>query len=240
MTIFDGFEDLNYFNKSNVLILIILFIFFYYLTTSIYQSIVLSISLLFIHYKYLEHEKERLQSEEVIHNFEDNNNLDDIELEPYQNEIVKNTFPKSKYINDYNNKSFENFLFLNQEFYYYNPNIDDFRDNSEKKKVTYPRITPVAQWFFHSSGVDLTFESNKNEGYGGGILIRKIIDDNGKITEGSLRCYWELFGKYADAFSAKIDNPHIIQVETADNRIVTSNRHNIPDRNNRQWHFTSL
>lgn len=129
---------------------------------------------------------------------------------------------------------------LEIEFYYYNPNIDDFRDNSEKKKVTYPRITPVAQWFFHSSGVDLTFESNKNEGYGGGILIRKIIDDNGKITEGSLRCYWELFGKYADAFSAKIDNPHIIQVETADNRIVTSNRHNIPDRNNRQWHFTSL
>ena len=122
MTIFDGFEDLNYFNKSNVLILIILFIFFYYLTTSIYQSIVLSISLLFIHYKYLEHEKERLQSEEVIHNFE-NNKLDDIELEPYQNEIVKNTFPKSKYINDYNNKSFENFLFLNQEFYYYNPQV---------------------------------------------------------------------------------------------------------------------
>lgn len=122
MTIFDGFEDLNYFNKSNVLILIILFIFFYYLTTSIYQSIVLSISLLFIHYKYLENEKERLQSEEVIHNFEDNN-LDDIDLEPYQNEIVKNTFPKSKYINDYNNKSFENFLFLNQEFYYYNPQV---------------------------------------------------------------------------------------------------------------------
>lgn len=123
MTIFDGFEDLNYFNKSNVLILIILFIFFYYLTTSIYQSIVLSISLLFIHYKYLEHEKERLQSEEVIHNFEDNNKLDNIELESYQNEIVKNTFPKSKYINDYNNKSFENFLFLNQEFYYYNPQV---------------------------------------------------------------------------------------------------------------------
>ncbi len=129
------------------------------------------------------------------------------------------------------------YMLFEIEFYYYNPNIDDFRDNNEKKKVTYQRITPVAQWFFHSSGVDLTFESNKNEGYGGGILIRKIIDDNGKITEGSLRCYWELFGKYTDAFSAKVDNPHIIQIEPANNIIVTSNRHNIPDRNNRQWRF---
>ena len=123
MTIFDGFEDLHYFNTSNVLILIILFIFFYYITNSIYQSIILSISMLFIHYKYLEDKRQKLQSEEIINQFEERDNLDDIELEPYQNEIVKNTFPKSKYINDYNNKSFENFLFLNQEFYYYNPQV---------------------------------------------------------------------------------------------------------------------
>ena len=122
MTVCDGFEDLHYFNRSNVLILIILFIFFYYITNSIYQSIILSISALFVHYKYLE-ERQKLQSEEIINQFEEENNLDDIELEPYQNEIVKNTFPKSKYINDYNNKSFENFLFLNQEFYYYNPQV---------------------------------------------------------------------------------------------------------------------
>ena len=123
MTVFDGFEDLHYFNRSNVLILIILFIFFYYITTSIYQSIILSISMLFVHHKYLEDKRQKLQSEEIINQFEEENNLDDIELEPYQNEIVKNTFPKSKYINDYNNKSFENFLFLNQEFYYYNPQV---------------------------------------------------------------------------------------------------------------------
>ena len=122
MTVFDGFEGLHYFNRSNVLILIILFIFFYYITTSIYQSIILSISVLFVHYKYLE-ERQKLQSEEIINQFEERNNLDNIKLEPYQNEIVKNTFPKSKYINDYNNKSFENFLFLNQEFYYYNPQV---------------------------------------------------------------------------------------------------------------------
>ena len=79
--------------------------------------------MLFVHYKYLEDKRQKLQSEEIINQFEEENNLDDIELEPYQNEIVKNTFPKSKYINDYNNKSFENFLFLNQEFYYYNPQV---------------------------------------------------------------------------------------------------------------------
>ena len=89
MTIFDGFEDLHYFNRSNVLILIILFIFFYYITTSIYQSIILSISVLFVHYKYLEDKRQKLQSEEIINQFEEENNLDDIELEPYQNEIVK-------------------------------------------------------------------------------------------------------------------------------------------------------
>ena len=100
MTIFDGFEDLHYFNTSNVLILIILFIFFYYITNSIYQSIILSISMLFIHYKYLEDKRQKLQSEEIINQFEERNNLD-----------------------DYNNKSFENFLFLNQEFYYYNPQV---------------------------------------------------------------------------------------------------------------------
>lgn len=119
---------------------------------------------------------------------------------------------------------------LEIEFYYFNPNIDDFRDNNEKKKVTYPRITPVAQWFFHSSGVDLTFESNKNEGYGGGILIRKIVDDNGKITEGSLRCYWELFGKYTDAFSAKVDN-----LEYAKN--ILSDK--MPDGNRREFYYTT-
>lgn len=122
MTIFDGFEDFSYFNRNTVLVAVILFIFFHYLTKSIYQSAVLSMSLIYVHYKYVERENERLTSKEVIDSYNDKiDALDNIKLEDYQKEIIKNTFPKSKYIDDYNNLTFRNFLFLNQEFYYYNP-----------------------------------------------------------------------------------------------------------------------
>ena len=40
--------------------------------------------MLFVHYKYLEDKRQKLQSEEIINQFEEENNLDDIELEPYQ------------------------------------------------------------------------------------------------------------------------------------------------------------
>ena len=51
MTVFDGFDDLSYFNKSNIIILIIIFIIFMYLTESIYQSAILALSIMFIHYR---------------------------------------------------------------------------------------------------------------------------------------------------------------------------------------------
>lgn len=122
MTILDGFEDLSYFNRTTTLVAIILYIFFYYLTKSIYQSAVLTTSVMFIHYKYLEDKNKKLTSKEAIDSYNDKIDvLDDIHLEDYQEEIIKNTFPKSKYINDYDNKTIKNFLFLNQEFYYYNP-----------------------------------------------------------------------------------------------------------------------
>lgn len=120
MSIFDGFEDINYFDKITVLITIILFIFFYYLTNSIYQSAVLATSVLFIHYKYIENKNKQLLNNSE-NNFNTDNYLDDIKLENYQKEIIQNVFPKSKYIHDYHNYTILNFLFLNQEFYYYNP-----------------------------------------------------------------------------------------------------------------------
>ena len=60
MTVFEGFTDLSYFNKVNVLVLIIMYVIFYWFTKSIYQSIILSLSTIFIHYKYLEDHKEEL------------------------------------------------------------------------------------------------------------------------------------------------------------------------------------
>ena len=32
--------------------------------------------------------------------------------------------------------------------------------NSQKDYITYPRATDAGQWFFHQSGVDLTFDSH--------------------------------------------------------------------------------
>ena len=123
MTVFEGFTDLRYFNKVNVLVLIIMYVIFYWFTKSIYQSIILSLSTIFIHYKYLEEHKEEL-----------------INLNDY-------TFPKSKYIHDYNNKEFIDFMYLNQEYYYYNKQcwiemikcIDRFLEIYEEVKIDHSR-----------------------------------------------------------------------------------------------------
>lgn len=119
MTVFNGFDDLSYFTKFKIIITIILFIVFYYLTSSVYQSIVLAISVMYIHYRYEENKIKDIK-EKVNSHTNHVNELDNINLDEYQEEIIKDVFPKSKYINDYNNKTFLKFLFLNQEFYYYN------------------------------------------------------------------------------------------------------------------------
>lgn len=135
MTVFDGFDDLSYFNKSNIIILIIIFIIFLYLTNSIYQAIILALSIMYIHYRYMIDNNKLLNNQEYIRNYGNKiKKLDDLVLEPYQEELIKNTFPKSKYIHDYNNTTLKNFMFLNQEFYYFNKqnwidmveNIDNF------------------------------------------------------------------------------------------------------------------
>ena len=99
------------------------------------------------------------------------------------------------------------------EFYFYGPNINDERVNQPGRHVTYERTTPAGCWFFHDSGVDLSFESNKDKGYGGGILIRGIkqIEPNEvKAISGSLNTYWKLFDEYVPAFESIAPNPHLI------------------------------
>ncbi|MBP5481336.1 MAG: hypothetical protein J6Y22_06260 [Paludibacteraceae bacterium] len=89
------------------------------------------------------------------------------------------------------------FYFAEIEFYYYN-------DNSEELKVkwnenTYPRECQAGDIFYHLSGMDICFNSKlpqnfkeKEDCYGGGILIRSIveIDTNGNkiVTVGPLTC----------------------------------------------------
>ena len=128
---------------------------------------------------------------------------------------------------------------LEIEFYYYNvaKGINDFKDEAQTKMVTYKRTTPAGQWFFHPSGIDLTFESDESEGYGGGILIRKIEDEEGKKTEGSLKCEWEIFAAYNDAFSPTVSNPHLIKSEHIDRKIEAVFRHNLPKDETRKWRY---
>lgn len=97
--------------------------------------------------------------------------------------------------------------FLEIEFYYYKANHEDI--------ITYPRNLDAGMWFFHSSGVDITFESKCNNieeksslrkagnDFFGGILIRSLLKkDTNELICGPMKCTEELFDKF-DAFEAK-------------------------------------
>lgn len=65
------------------------------------------------------------------------------------------------------------------EFYLFTPEHPDI--------ITYPRSTEAGKWFFHQSGVDLTFLSKQD--IFGGILIRGLKDlKSGKLILGPLKC----------------------------------------------------
>ena len=94
------------------------------------------------------------------------------------------------------------------EFYYYSPEHHDV--------ITYPRQMKSGRWFFHPSGVDLTFDSYnitdklgyKNAQFGG-ILIRGLRKlDNGEYIFGPLKCIDELWDNF-DAFgtTAEMEYP---------------------------------
>jgi len=106
--------------------------------------------------------------------------------------------------------------FLEIEFYFYSPNHRDL--------ITYPRDSnKPGMWFFHMSGVDITFGSDdKNNNRPltyGGILIRSIVKTQGdsstmpKFICGPMKCVDELFD-YIYAFDGDIsraDVPYIAE-----------------------------
>ena len=115
-------------------------------------------------------------------------------------------------------KGDDTYEFLEIEFYFYSPNHRDL--------ITYPRNgRKPGMWFFHMSGVDITFGSNDKEGDNplmyGGILIRSIFKTSGdkKYICGPMKCVDELFD-YIYAFDGEIcraDIPYI--AEKKDNEI---------------------
>ena len=77
------------------------------------------------------------------------------------------------------------------------------------KGITYKRISGPLRWFFHKSGVDLTFESDDSN-YGG-FLIRTIADGNRFIC-GPYNVVDELFDCF-DATGSLMDFPRIVPLE---------------------------
>lgn len=75
------------------------------------------------------------------------------------------------------------------EFYLYTPEHRDV--------ITYPRIIDEGRWFFHQSGVDITFRSIN--GIFGGILIRGLRKNSGEYIGGPQKCVVELWHDF-DAF----------------------------------------
>ena len=106
--------------------------------------------------------------------------------------------------------------FLEIEFYLYSPNHQDL--------ITYPRKSnKPGMWFFHMSGVDITFgsnpEENDNQLMYGGILVRSIIKTSGDKSTlqesticGPMKCVDELFD-YIYAFDGNISRADIPYID---------------------------
>lgn len=104
---------------------------------------------------------------------------------------------------------------LEIEFYFYSPKHRDL--------ITYPRkSTKPGMWFFHMSGVDITFGTDLKEGEPplmyGGILIRSIVKTKGDGSElpkyicGPMNCVDELFD-YIYAFDGEVSRADIPYIE---------------------------
>jgi hypothetical protein len=89
-------------------------------------------------------------------------------------------------------KGVDTYDFLEIEFYYYT--------EEHKDVITYPRTSGGGKWFFHRSGVDITFESRHEKSYGG-VLIRSLLKNGKDVIAGPLKCKWNLFDTI-DAFGA--------------------------------------
>lgn len=95
------------------------------------------------------------------------------------------------------------------EFYMYNSQHPDV--------ITYPRVMEMGRWFFHFSGVDLTFHSTPNRF--GGILIRgirNVNDDNDQIL-GPQKCVDALWDNF-NAFDNQYDTEYPIISSAANTR----------------------
>ena len=126
-------------------------------------------------------------------------------------------------------KGTERYRIVEIEFYAFSNDHEDY--------ITYPRTTNAGQWFFHQSGVDLTFESQDidikhNNGkilvnlasqpQFGGILIRGLYkmdtsEDEEPYIFGPQKCVNVLWDKFNALSSSPDEYPTIIRASREDN-----------------------
>ena len=105
-----------------------------------------------------------------------------------------------------------NYRILELEFY--------FKNNNHNDNVTIERTEDAGMWWLHDYGVDLSFKSDENKKFYGGILIRSIIpinDSSNQLNEkepifGPRNCCWYLF--YSSALEPNMA-PQIIMNDGA-------------------------
>lgn len=121
-------------------------------------------------------------------------------------------------------KGNETYRFVEIEFYH---NKYDPKNGTRK---TYHRgVISEGKWFFHPSGVDLTFASDDNN-YGG-ILVRTIMTEDGKDFEcGPLNVECKLFDLF-DAFEPQQKIAYIdVYKYPIDEEPISLTRYNFDDQ----------
>ena len=95
------------------------------------------------------------------------------------------------------------YYFAEIEFYYYTEKSPK-TDSNNWQGVTYDRKKKVGDLFYHLSGCDICFDSelkkSENEkdkmvGYGGGVLIRSLVDEDKNVTAGPMNCVNEMLNE---------------------------------------------
>lgn len=106
------------------------------------------------------------------------------------------------------------------EFYLFTPKHPDV--------ITYPRHIDGGQWFFHQSGVDLSFKSDDT--IFGGILIRGIREHKDGATPviGPLKCVDLLWDRF-DAFAPNPESyPRIVKSDNSHGKQIVASPRWIP------------
>ena len=135
-------------------------------------------------------------------------------LEEKFDEIAEILLTKTKIVKGKKNtKNYKEYYITDIEFYLYCDGHEDI--------ITYPRNCEAGDWFFHDSGVDISFGSNlsfeddkailENNSFFGGILLRGIKPVGGyssskNLTDAPKNIVDELF----DKFSAFEESEHFL------------------------------